>query len=126
MAKNSEKKILLIEDDPTQVMIYETEFKLFGHELLVARGGREGLKMVSEKKPDLVLLDLLLGDIHGLEVLKEIKANKETAGIKVVIFSNYHEKGLAAECQELGAEDYLMKSDFVPKEVVEMAEKYLE
>ena len=119
------KKILLIEDDSTQVMLYEIEFKLFGYELLIAQNGKDGIKIALKEKPNLILLDLLLGDINGLEVLKTIKNNKDTKETKILILSNYNKKGLEDECKKLGAIKYLTKSDFIPKEIVKIAEKYL-
>ncbi len=119
------KKILLIEDDSTQVMLYEIEFKIYGYELLIAQNGKDGIKIALKEKPDLILLDLLLGDINGLEVLKTIKNNKDTEETKILILSNYNKKGLEDECKKLGAISYLTKSDFIPKEIVKIAEKYL-
>jgi len=119
------KKILLIEDDSTQVMLYEIEFKLFGYKLLIAQNGKDGIKIALKEKPDLILLDLLLGDINGLEVLKTIKNNKNTKETKILVLSNYNKKGLEDECKKLGAISYLTKSDFIPKEIVKIAEKYL-
>jgi len=119
------KKILLIEDDSTQVMLYEIEFKLFGYELLIAQNGKDGIKIALKEKPDLILLDLLLGDINGLEVLKTIKKNKDTKETKILVLSNYNKKGLEDECKKLGAISYLTKSDFIPREIVKIAEKYL-
>lgn len=122
---NEQKKILLIEDDPTQVMIYELEFKSHGHELIIATGGYAGLEKAKEEKPDLILLDLLMGDIGGLDVLKKLKEDTETENIRVIIFSNFTKKGLEEECKEAGAIDYWVKSKYEPKEVVAKTEKYL-
>jgi len=88
-------------------------------------GGKDGIKIALKEKPDLILLDLLLGDINGLEVLKTIKKNKDTKETKILILSNYNKKGLEDECKKLGAISYLTKSDFIPKEIVKIAEKYL-
>ena len=125
MAKHSRKKILLIDDDPVQLMMYELAFKNFGHGLLTAKSGQEGFRVIKEEKPGLILLDLLLGDADGLEVLKQLKSNQELKGIKVVIVTNFNKKGLAEECRRLGAADFWIKNDFLPKDIVKMSEQYL-
>ena len=119
------KKILLIEDDPAQIMLYEMEFKFFGYKLLIAKNGKSGIEIALREKPDLILLDLLLGDINGLDVLKKIKSDEGMKETKVLVFSNYNKKGLIDECKKYGAIDFLIKSDFIPKEIVKIAEKYL-
>ena len=121
-----EKKILLIEDDEVQVMMYNVEFSNFGYDLLVANNGKDGVEIAKKEKPDLIFLDLLLGNSSGVDVLKKIKANKENKDTKVLVMTNLTKKGLENECKELGALDFLIKSKFVPREIVEIAMAYLE
>lgn len=119
------KKILLIEDDEMQRTMYEIEFEHFGYKLLVAESGKRGLELVSAEKPDIVLLDLLLGDMKGVDVLRQIKNDPSTKDIKVVVMTNYFKKGLEEECRELGALDFWGKSAFVPREIVEKVESII-
>lgn len=127
MAKQEKKrgKILLIEDDPTQRMMYDLEFSNFGHKLNMASGGKEGINMAKDLKPDLILLDLIMNDMDGLDVLKIIKSIKDLAKTKIVVMTNLTKKGLEEEVKKFGAYDYLIKSKFVPKDIVKRAEKYL-
>ncbi len=119
------KKILLIEDDETQRTMYDIEFNHFGHALLMADNGKTGFEMAKSEKPDIILLDLLLGDVKGVDVLKQLKADPDTKDIKVVVMTNYFKKGLEEECRTLGAIDFWGKSAFVPREIVEKVETIL-
>ncbi len=125
MSKDKNKKILLIEDDPSQRMMYDLEFSNFGYKLDMASGGKEGIRVSKEIKPDLILLDLVMNDMDGLDVLKEIKSQKYAKDTKIVVMTNLTKKGLEKECKSSGAYDYIIKSKFIPKEIVKKAEKYL-
>lgn len=116
------KKILLIEDDATQVMMYSVEFENFGYKLLVANKGKDGIDLANKEKPDLILLDMLLGDMEGIEVLKTIKNDPKTKDLKVVVMSNFSKKGIEQDCRQAGAFDFWSKSQFVPREIVTKAE----
>ena len=110
--------ILLIEDEASFRKIYKAVIENDGYEVLEAEDGERGWAMVQEKKPDLVLLDLVLPKLHGLEVLKKIRSNKATQDIPVLILSVMGEqkdiqKGLAA-----GANDYTVKGFYSPNEIL--------
>ena len=125
MTKKFSKKVLLIEDDPAQSMMYEMEFKKFGYKVLIANTGTEGLDVIMKEKPDLVLLDLLIGASNGLDILKKIKADKKIKETKVVIMSNYKKKGLDEECANSGAIDFWTKCEFLPREIVQKTDNLL-
>lgn len=118
-------KVLLVEDDPYQIMMYEIELKNLGYKTLAAKNKEEGLRLAREEKPGIILLDLLLGGDNGVELLKELKKEEETKNIKVVILTNFTKKGLEEECRELGALDFLIKSKYLPKEIAQKAKNYL-
>lgn len=120
------KTILLIEDDPFLVDLYNTKLKEEGFEVEIAVSGREGLRKFKEKKPDLILLDIVLPDLDGWEVFEEIKKMDKLNDLKIVILSNLAEKRDVERAQELGATSYLIKSHFTPTEVVEKINKILE
>lgn len=119
------KKILFIEDDVTQSMMYRLAFENGGYRILTAAKGREGFETAKKEQPDLIFLDIILGDFNGLEVLKLLKKDEKTKGLKVVILSNLNKREIVQETLELGALDYLVKLHFLPKEVVAKAENYL-
>lgn len=119
MTKKNILKLLMIEDDEAQSLMYKIEFKNFGMDLEIINDGEGVYDKIVKMKPDLILLDLLIGRVSGLDVLKEIKAKVETKDIKVIIMSNYNKKGLSEECIKSGAMDYWVKSDYVPRQIVE-------
>lgn len=121
----SDKKILLIEDDPSQIMMYDIEFESRGYKLLVASRGSDGILLAGKEMPDIILLDLLLGDMNGIDVLKAIKADEKTKKLKVVVMTNFFKKGLEQECREAGALDFWSKSQFIPSEIVSKVEAIL-
>ena len=119
------KKVLMVEDDESQSLMYQIEFKNFGMDLKVVNDGEVAYDEISKFKPDLVLLDMLIGKVSGLDVLTKIKKNEATKNIKVVVMSNYNKKGINEECQKAGASDYWVKSDFVPRQIVEKTQAIL-
>lgn len=117
------KKILLVEDDPFLIDIYTTKLKEENFEVVVADDGDKALEFVEKEKPDLVLLDIVLPNKDGWEILKEIKAKNKK--IKVIILSNLGQKEEVEKGLNLGAEKYLIKSNFTPSEVVEEIKKLI-
>lgn len=117
--------ILLIEDDPTLIEMYQLKFKLSELNLLVATGGYQGLDMVKKEKPDLVLLDIRMDDLDGFEVLKRMKADPTLNDIPVYLLTNMGEKDAAEKGKRLGAEAYVMKAKLTPQEVVSLVESRL-
>ncbi len=112
-------KILIIEDDKfVRELIFQklTEEKF---EVVAAKDGEEGVEKTESEKPDLVLLDLILPGIDGFEVLSRIRKNPLIGKIPVIILSNLGEKVDVDRGIKLGANDYLIKAHFTPKEIVE-------
>ncbi len=104
------KKILVIEDEQILLRALNVELLSQGFEVLSAKDGETGLRLVNEEKPELVLLDLILPKMHGFEVLKEIKSNEDTREIPVIILSNLGQDSDMKKALELGAEDYFVKA----------------
>ena len=119
------KSILLVEDDPFLVEIYTTKFKEAGFSVAVATDGKESLKKMKEKVPDLLLLDIVLPDLNGWEVLGEIKKDDKLNNLKIVILSNLGEKDEVEKGLKLGVKKYLVKARYTPSEVVEEVKKIL-
>ena len=118
------KKILLIEDDSCMIDIYETVLKKAGFEVETLKYGHQAqrrLKKIGEdkkEKPDLILLDLVLPDINGIEVLKQSRAEKGIADIPFFILTNYTDPDLEEISRKLKVEKYILKTDFVPSQLV--------
>ena len=119
-------KILMIEDDVTHRQMYGMQFKQFGFTNFTAvSSGQEGLNAIEKDHPGLILLDIGLEDIDGIEVLTRLKADSTTADIPVIVLSNMREKDKGEQAQQLGAVDYILKVKYLPSEIVERVDKFL-
>ncbi len=119
------KKILLVEDDPFLIEIYSTKLKEAGFRVETAEDGETALKKVKEQIPDLVLLDVVLPNFNGWEILRKIKTDDAIKAVKVVILSNLGEKEEIEKGMELGALKYLVKAHYTPSEVITEVKKIL-
>jgi DNA-binding response OmpR family regulator len=112
-------KILIVEDDPMISEIYQRKFEAFDFEVEVAATGKEAIKKAREGSFNLILLDMILPEMSGLDVLKEFKkSGKYSPEMKVIIFSNLSEKESQDKAFENGADAYILKSQFGPTELV--------
>lgn len=109
--------ILIVEDYPSLQKIYSLAATQAGHTVLLAKDGIEALKQATEQQPDLILLDLLMPGVNGIEFLKNYDLKKHP-NTKVIVFSNMHSLALEQQLTELGANLYLVKSQHTPKEVM--------
>lgn len=112
------QKILLIEDDPFLSEIYVTKFHEAGFVVIVAEDGAFGLQKLKETRPDLVLLDIVMPNMDGFELLREIKKDEDVKFTPVVILSNLGEQENVEKGFGLGAADYIIKAHYTPTEVV--------
>ncbi len=125
MVNFHQKTILLIEDDLFIRELYQRTLTKEGYTVLTAGDGEQGIQLVSQH-PDLILLDLMLPKKNGIDVLKEIKADPETAIIPVIILTNLGDQSMVNELKTLGAVGYIVKAQFTPQQIVEHVAKYLE
>lgn len=119
------KTILLVEDDPFLIDIYSTKLKESGFSVEVVSSGGEVLSRLAEKKPDLVLLDIVLPEVDGWDILKKIKSDPKMQDMRVFILSNLGQKEEVEKGLELGATKYLIKARYTPSEVVDEIKKVL-
>ena len=116
------KTILLVEDDPFLIDIYTTKFKEAGFSVEVASDGEEGLRKLNEEKFDLLVLDIVLPQIDGWEILRKIKNKKD---LKIIVLSNLGQKGEVEKGLKLGATKYLIKAHYTPSQVVDEIKEVL-
>src|SRR5450432_1076596 len=102
-------RILIVEDEPDLQQVLEYNLRQAGHEVFVTKLGREGLRIAREQKPELVLLDLMLPDVPGTEVCKQLKEAPATKGINVIMLTARGEEIDRVVGFELGADDYVTK-----------------
>lgn len=122
MAKH---KILIVEDDGFLASIYAQKLELAGYEVAFATNGEDGLKLVSKDRPDLVLLDLLMPQMDGFEVLEKLKGDPATKDIKVLVLTNLGQKEDVDRCLKLGAVGYIIKAHSLPEETVRRIQEIL-
>jgi len=120
----SKKKILVIEDDPDQIVMIKARLEFAGYEFISAKDGEEGLKKVLQEKPDLVLLDILLPKMEGEEVCEKIRSDPKTRNTPIIIVTGVDADGLKKRCLVVGAEDWIQKP-YDPKELLTKIEKLI-
>lgn len=115
-----EKKVLSIEDDAFLSSLVAGKLIENGFKVITANSGADGIQKAKDELPHVVLLDLMLPDIGGFDVLQALKADSTTAHIPVIILSNLGGREEIEKSVELGADSYLIKSNVLPQEVAEM------
>ena len=123
--RNKMKRILLVEDDPFLIDIYSQKLRKEGFEVEVISDGEEVLGALQNRKPDLLILDIVLPRLDGWEILKRINENHHLKDLKIVIISNLGQKEDIERGQELGALKYFIKAHFTPSQVAEEIKKVL-
>jgi len=119
-------KILLIDDDQALTTIFTAALITEGFEVLVTNTGQEGLNKAATDAPNLILLDQILPDFSGNDVLKQLKQNEQTKNIPVIILSNFSQEELVKEAINQGAVDYMFKFQAEPRDVVTKIKRVLE
>ncbi len=117
--------VLIIEDDPLISRMYQTVFKFDGFEVEMARDGAEGIAKLKEHKPVMILLDIMMPKMTGIEVLGDIKSNPATKNIPVIVLTNLSGAEDAEKAIEMGAVKYIVKSANKPKEIVAQVKEVL-
>jgi DNA-binding response OmpR family regulator len=120
------KRLLLVEDDRFLRRACEASLRQRGYDVLTAADGEEGLRLARAEKPDLVLLDLLLPKLSGLEVLRSLRGDAATRGLPVLILSNSSREQDVSEITRLGVAGYLVKADLSLKALGDRVARILE
>lgn len=126
MTETNEKKtkVLLAEDDKFISRAFSDGLSRAGYDIQLATDGNQAIEMVRSFAPDIVLLDLIMPDKNGFEVLEELKKDAQTKDIPVIILSNLGQDTDIQKGRELGASDYLIKSNSSLGQVAEKIEQY--
>lgn len=124
MTKQRKKLLLLIEDNPLLVGMYKAAFQKKGLTVLFAHDGETGIKIATEKKPDLILLDILMPGLDGLSVLNKLRENPTTKNLKVIILTIVTDKTVQERAKKFGVLDYLLKQELKLHEIVERVYSY--
>jgi len=112
------KKIMLVEGDIFIRDIYETKLKQENFNVMMAEHGLDALKKLKNFSPDLILLDIVMPYMDGMDFLKEFRKDEKNKNVPVIMLSNLSDKERMVDAGKLGVSDYLIKSHFTPSEVV--------
>jgi two-component system OmpR family response regulator len=119
------KKILIVEDDSFLQGLASTKLEKEGFTVLAASSGDEAIKLLSSNTPDFILLDLVLPGADGFTVLKSLRENAATSKTPVIVFSNLSEDKDIKQAKDLGATDYMVKSNFTLDELADKIKEIL-
>ncbi len=119
----SKQKVLIIEDDKFLIKLYSDTLRRNNFEVVDAATGEEGFHKAQKEIPDLIILDLVLPRKSGFEVLSDLKLNEKTKNIPVIILSNLGQESDIRRGEELGAANYLVKSDFSVNNLPQIAKE---
>jgi len=119
------KKVLIVEDDMALFNMYSVELKIKGYDVLNVNDGLQALSKAKEFRPDIVLLDIMLPGMNGLNILTELKADPQTMDMPIIMLTNYGSEDNVKKALESGAADYIMKYKILPSELADKIEVVL-
>lgn len=118
-------KIAIIEDDAAISQMYRMKFEASGFEVQMADNGKQGIELIKSFIPDIILLDLQMPEMNGVEALEIIRKNNWGKDIPVIILTNTGEEESPKKIRELGINSYIVKADLTPNQVFDKVKKAL-
>jgi CheY-like chemotaxis protein len=118
-------KIAIIEDDQAISQMYRFKFEAEGYEIETAENGKLGLQLVESMKPDIILMELLMPEMTGDEMLAAMRKTTWGKDIKVVILTNKGEQEIPESVKKLNVSSVILKADMTPRQVAEVVQKTL-
>ncbi|MCR4324318.1 MAG: response regulator [Candidatus Curtissbacteria bacterium] len=118
-------KVLLVEDDQFLQKMYQKKFQISGFEVEIAKDGEEGLSKMKALKPDIVLMDIMMPKLNGIDATAAAKSDETTRNIPIIILTNLSSTEDAQTAVKKGAVDFMVKSNFTPAQVVEKVKQVL-
>ncbi len=118
-------KVAIIEDDIAIVQMYRTKFETEGYDVATAPDGVTGLELIESFEPDIVLLDLMMPNMNGLDMLSRLRSQPNGRSAKVVVLTNMGDTETATKVFKMAADDYIVKAEMTPKQVAERVKALL-
>lgn len=118
-------KIAIVEDDQAISQMYRFKFEAEGYQVDTAENGKIGLALIKSMMPDIVLLDLMMPEMNGDEMLAKLRATSWGKNIKVVILTNKGEQEIPEQVRALNVSAVILKADMTPRQVAEVVKKHL-
>ncbi len=119
------QKIAVVEDDQSISQMYRIKFEAEGYEVVVADNGKQGLELAEKTKPDVILLDLMMPEMTGTEMLAKMRKTDWGKDIKVIILTNVSKDEAVPKVHHLSISQYIVKAHTTPHEVVEITKNVL-
>ena len=119
-------KIAIVEDDQAISQMYRIKFEAEGYEVETAENGKLGLALAEEMRPDIILLDLMMPEMDGAEMLEKMRQTDWGAKIKVIVLTNMGEQEAPDIIRELNVKRFIVKAEMTPRQVAEMVKKELQ
>ncbi len=113
------KRLLIVEDDLALLNVYTTIFKIKGFKVTEATNGRNALEKLEKLKPDVIVLDILMPVMGGIEFLETADIKKTHPNTKILVLSNLSDQSTLRKLKELGADNHVLKSSVAPNELVD-------
>lgn len=118
-------KVAIVEDDQAISQMYRFKFEAEGYEVETAENGKLGLELIEKMKPDIVLLDLMMPEMNGDEVLAKMRSTAWGKNIKVVVLTNMGEQEIPEAVKSLGVSHVILKAAMTPRQVAEVVKTEL-
>lgn len=118
-------KIAIIEDDAAIAQMYRMKFEAEGFIVETAENGKFGLLLAEEMRPEIILLDLMMPEMNGDEMLAKLRATDWGKTIKVIILTNMGEQEAPPSLKELNVLNFIVKADMTPRQVADLVQKYV-
>ncbi|MCC7288822.1 response regulator [bacterium] len=119
------KVVLLVEDNDFIRNMYHLKLSKSDIEVVEAVDGKMALDKIKEHKPDLVLLDMMMPNVSGIDVLRQLKKDGLVPDMPVIVLTNIMNPQSIEEAKKLGARDYIIKTDLTPSQVVEKLKPFI-
>lgn len=118
-------KVAIVEDDQAISQMYRIKFESEGYEVETAENGKLGLELCEKMKPDIILLDLMMPEMNGDQMLAKLRATAWGKNTKVIILTNMGEQEIPDTVRKLGVSDVILKADMTPRQVADLVKEQL-
>ena len=119
-------KVAIVEDDLAIAQMYRMKFEAEGYKVDIAENGKLGLELCEAMKPDVVLLDLMMPEMNGDEMLQKMRATEWGEHTKVIVLTNIGEQEAPDSLKKLGVSAFIVKAEMTPRQVAEVVKTYLQ
>jgi len=117
------KKMLLVEDDKDLSRMYSAKFTRAGWDVQICHDGAEAIQVAKSRRFNVIILDIMLPGISGVDVLEMLRSDSKTVRVPIVVYTNFGDNFNREKCMTYGADDFLLKVDSTPEALLETIEK---